>query len=90
LITDALHGPVNVTAPQPVTNREFTAALGRTLGRPTLLPLPAGVIRMALGEMADELLLSSARVEPRRLQESQYPFRHPELTGALRHMLGKT
>lgn len=90
LITDTLRGPVNVTAPQPVTNREFTTALGRTLRRPMLLPLPAGVIRTALGEMADELLLSSARVEPRRLQETTYPFRHPELGGALRHMLGKT
>jgi hypothetical protein len=89
LITETLHGPVNVTAPQPVTNREFTAALGRALGRPTWLPLPAGVVRLALGEMADELLLSSARVEPRRLQETQYPFRHPELAGALRHILGK-
>jgi NAD dependent epimerase/dehydratase family enzyme len=47
------------------------------------------VVRLALGEMADELLLSSARVEPQKLQEAQYTFRHPELTGALRHMLGK-
>jgi uncharacterized protein (TIGR01777 family) len=90
LTTDTLRGPVNVTAPQPVTNHEFTTALGRTLGRPTWLPLPAGVIRMALGEMADELLLSSARVEPRRLQEATYPFRHPELTGALRYMLNQS
>jgi uncharacterized protein (TIGR01777 family) len=89
LFTDTLHGPVNITAPQPVTNRQFAATLGRVLGRPTLLPVPARVVRMALGEMADELLLSGARVEPRRLQEAQYPFRHPELEGALRYLLGK-
>jgi hypothetical protein len=90
LFTDTLYGPVNITAPHPVTNREFTATLGRVLGRPTVLSVPASVVRLALGEMADELLLSSARVEPQKLQEAQYTFRHPELTGALRHMLGKT
>jgi uncharacterized protein (TIGR01777 family) len=89
LFTDTLYGPVNVTAPHPVTNREFTATLGRVLGRPTVLSVPASVVRLALGGMADELLLSSARVEPRRLQEAQYTFRHPELKGALQHILGK-
>ena len=89
LITESLSGPINVTAPHPVTNRELTTTLGKVLGRPTRLPLPAGAARMAFGEMADELLLSSARVEPQQLQQSHYPFRHPDLEEALRHILGK-
>jgi uncharacterized protein (TIGR01777 family) len=89
LITGTLQGPINVVAPHPLTNSEFTAILGQVLGRPTLLPLPAGVARLALGDMADGLLLTSARVEPKRLRETQFSFRHPELAGALRHMLGK-
>jgi NAD dependent epimerase/dehydratase family enzyme len=89
LVTDGLRGPVNATTPQPVTNREFTKALGRVLGRPTLFPLPGFAARLALGEMADELLLASARVEPTQLLKTGYPFRFPELEGALRHVLGK-
>jgi uncharacterized protein (TIGR01777 family) len=89
LITEALRGPVNAVAPQPVTNREFTKTLGRVLGRPTLFPLPAFAARLAFGEMADELLLASQRVEPARLLASGYSFRFPELEGALRHVLGK-
>ena len=87
--TEALHGPVNATAPQPVTNREFTATLGRVLHRPTILPLPAAAARVVLGEMADEMLLASTRVAPTRLTETSYRFRQPELEGALRHTLGK-
>ncbi len=89
LLTESLSGPINVTAPHPVTNRELTTTLGKVLGRPTMLPLPAGAARMAFGEMADELLLSSARVEPQQLQHSHYPFRHPDLDVALRYILGK-
>ena len=89
LITDGLQGPVNATAPQPVTNREFTKTLGRVLGRPTLFPLPSFAARLALGEMADELLLASACVEPTQLLKTGYQFRFPELEGALRHLLGK-
>ena len=89
LSTDAVRGPLNVTAPQPVTNSEFATTLGRVLGRPTVLPLPATVARLVLGEMADELLLSSARVIPQQLLDTHYPFRHPELKDALRHVLGK-
>ena len=89
LMTDALVGPINAVAPQPVTNREFTNTLGRVLRRPTLVPMPATAARLALGEMADELLLASARVEPRRLLETDYPFRHPQLEQALRHLLGR-
>jgi uncharacterized protein (TIGR01777 family) len=85
-----LSGPVNAVAPHPVTNRELTQALGKALSRPTPLPVPAFAIRLAVGgEMADALLLASARGIPRRLEETGYPFRFPELPAALRHLLGK-
>jgi len=86
---DALRGPVNAVAPAPVTNAEFTRTLGRVLGRPTLVPLPAFAARLALGAMADELLLTSQRVLPARLEASGYEFRHPTLEGALRAVLGR-
>ena len=89
LIHETLEGAVNAVAPQPVTNRVFTTTLGAVLGRPTLVPLPGFVARLALGDMADALLLSSTRVEPARLLTSGYSFRQPELEGALRHCLGK-
>ena len=84
-----LHGPVNVTAPEPVTNRQFTETLGRVLRRPTLMAVPAAVLRLALGELADEALLTGARVLPGVLTASGYQFRHPGLKGALRHVLGR-
>jgi len=85
-----LSGPVNAVAPRPVTNREFTEALGKVLSRPTPLPVPAFALRLAVGrEMADALLLSSARAVPRRLEGTGYRFRFPELGPALRHMLLK-
>ena len=89
IVTDSLSGPVNVVSPQAVTNREYTKALGKVLGRPTLFPLPAFAARLAFGEMADELLLSSARVEARKLLASGYTFRSPTLESILRHGLGK-
>ena len=89
LAIDTLRGAVNVVAPRPVTNLEFTGTLGRVLSRPTLLSVPATAARLALGEMADALLLASTRVEPARLLASGYRFRHPDLEAALRQMLGK-
>lgn len=89
LDTDAIEGPVNAVSPAPVTNREFTKALGGVLSRPTLFPMPAFAARLAFGEMADALLLSSTRVLPARLQESGYDFQHPQLEGALRHILAR-
>jgi uncharacterized protein (TIGR01777 family) len=89
LTTDALRGPLNVVAPAPVTNAEFTRTLGRALGRPTLVPLPAFAARLALGEMADEMLLTSQRAVPARLQASGYRFRYPTLEDALRAVLGR-
>ena len=84
---DTLSGPVNVVAPDPPTNAEYTRVLGRVLGRPTFFAVPAPAIRIVLGGMADNLLLASARVEPAKLEETGYEYRHPELEGALRHLL---
>jgi uncharacterized protein (TIGR01777 family) len=89
LMTDSLSGPVNAVAPDPVTNAEFTGTLGRVLRRPTFVHLPAIAVRLALGEMAVELLLASTRVKPTLLTETGYEFRHPTLELALRHLLGK-
>ena len=84
---DALRGPVNLTAPQQVTNAELTRTLGRVLRRPTLLPLPAFVAKLVLGELAEEGLLASQRVRPKRLLEAGFEFGYPELEGALRRAL---
>lgn len=81
-------GPFNAVAPNPVRNREFTRALATALDKPAILPVPAFILRLALGEMADGLLLSSQRVLPRRLQSLGFDFHHPEIAPALRSMLG--
>lgn len=86
---DSVEGPVNVASPNPLTNAEYTKILGDVLNRPTFFPAPAPALRLALGEVADELLLASARVEPAKLKEAGYEFRYPELEGALRHLLGR-
>jgi len=88
LADETLAGPVNVVAPEPVRNADFTRALARTLGRPALLPAPAFVLRLALGGMADEALLASARVVPSRLQDAGFRFSEPELGLALGKVLG--
>ena len=82
-----LRGPVNAVAPDPETNADFTRALGRTLMRPTWFALPAYAARFLLGEMADELLLSSARVQPAQLRAAGYKFQSPRLEEALMQML---
>lgn len=87
LADEALSGPVNAVAPRAVTNREFTRTLGAVVRRPTILPAPAFALRIALGEMADALLLASTRVDPAALQATAFEFQHPELDGALRHVL---
>jgi uncharacterized protein len=88
LTTDSLDGPANVGSPNPLTNMEYTKTLGQVLNRPTIFPLPAPMARLALGEVADALLLASQRIEPAKLKETGYEFRHPELEGALRHLVG--
>ena len=80
---DELEGPFNAVAPEPVTNREFTKTLGAHLSRPTILPAPAFALRLALGEMANELLLASTRASASRLVERGFTFRYPDLAGAL-------
>jgi uncharacterized protein (TIGR01777 family) len=87
LITDSLKGPVNVTAPNPVTNKEFTNTLGKVLNVPTVVPMPAFAAKLAFGEMAKDLLLSSTKVAPKRLIDSGYEFQYLQLENALRHIL---
>lgn len=89
LTSEAVKGSVNFVAPNPVRNAEFTRTLGKVLSRPTIFPIPAFGVRLVFGEMADALLLSSQRVEPRRLKEAGYQFRHPQLESTLRHVLGE-
>jgi NAD dependent epimerase/dehydratase family enzyme len=89
MMTEALSGPVNAAAPQPVTNQEFTATLARVLARPALVRVPAHALRLALGEMGEVAVLGSARVLPERLTQAGYRFRHPVLEGALRFVLGR-
>src|SRR2546427_5172036 len=84
---NGLHGPVNVVSPTPVTNLEFTKALGRVLHRPTVFPLPAFAARLVLGEMADALLLASTRVEPAKLLGSRFVFQHKDLEAILANLL---
>lgn len=83
-------GPCNLVAPGVVTNVEFTRTLARVLGRPAVLPVPGWALRLAVGRMADEALLGSTRAVPRRLQETNYRFRHESLEPALRAALAAT
>lgn len=83
-----LRGPINVVAPRPVTNEEFTKTLGRVLSRPTFMAMPAFAARLAFGEMADEMMLSSTRVAGKVLSEAGFRFQYPDLEGAVREMLG--
>ncbi|MEV7452813.1 MULTISPECIES: TIGR01777 family oxidoreductase [Streptomyces] len=87
LDAEELSGPFNVTAPEPVTNREITAAMGRVLHRPTLFQVPAPALRTVLGEMAGDVL-GSQRVVPARLLESGFTFAFPDVEGAIRAALG--
>jgi uncharacterized protein (TIGR01777 family) len=91
IATTSLRGPINVTAPAPLTNGEFARALGRALGRPAVLPVPPFVLRLRFGaEAARDAMLGSSRVLPAALQAAGYRFRFPDLDGALRHVLGVT
>ncbi len=84
---ERIAGPVNVVSPTPVTNREFARTLGRILHRPAVLRVPATLLRLVLGRLADEALLASSRVRPAVLLDTGYAFRHPQLEGALRALL---
>jgi uncharacterized protein len=87
LDNDTLSGPVNAVSPEPVSNRTFTKALGRVLSRPAFLSLPSSFARLAMGEMADALLLASTRVLPAKLIQSHFEFDHPRLEPALRALM---
>jgi uncharacterized protein (TIGR01777 family) len=88
LVTHTLEGPVNAVSPNPVRNVDFFATLGGVLGHKPRLPMPAFLLRLMLGDMADALILASRRIEPCRLRATGYQFRFPELTVALHHELG--
>lgn len=85
---ESIRGPLNIVSPRPVTNEEFTKTLGHVLSRPTALSVPAFAARLAFGEMADEMLLTSQRVIPKRLNDAGFEFEYPELEGAFRKYLG--
>ncbi len=87
LTTASLTGPVNMTAPHPVTNREFAKALGNVLGRPVVMAVPEFALRLAFGTEAADVLLSSQRVLPPRLLASGFRFAHESIEPALRHLL---
>jgi uncharacterized protein (TIGR01777 family) len=89
LHTPNISGPVNLTTPNPVTNYDFTKALGETLKRPTIFPMPAFVVKTLFGEMGDLLLLGSNRVLPKTLTENGFKFTHPDITRALAFELKK-
>jgi len=85
---DTVRGPVNLTAPNPVTNAEFTKTLGKVLGRPTLLPTPTFALKALFGgDAVDEMFLGGQRVVPAKLEATAYEFRHPHLEPALRALL---
>jgi uncharacterized protein (TIGR01777 family) len=85
----ALHGPLNIVAPQPATNAEFMQILAQITGRPLLFPLPGWFLQMIYGQMASEILLSGCRVTSQKLEDSGFKFRHPTLETALKSLLGK-
>jgi hypothetical protein len=80
---EQLSGPVNLTAPNPVSNTEFTKTLGSSLHRPTVIAMPAFALRLLMGEVADELLLSGQKVVPEKIIEHGYQFNFPDLSGAI-------
>jgi uncharacterized protein (TIGR01777 family) len=87
LNSDLLHGPVNLVAPKPVTNAEFTKTLASVLSRPAILPMPAFAVKLLFGEMGETVLLGSQRVEPTQLVMSGYPFRFSSLRASLENIL---
>jgi uncharacterized protein (TIGR01777 family) len=85
---ETFSGPVNLSSPEPITNRAFTEMMGRLLGRPTIIPAPAFGLRIAFGQMANGVLLASQRVRPAELTKRGFAWAHPSAEGALRVALG--
>lgn len=89
IVTKQVEGPLNVVAPNCATNAEFTRAMGRALFRPTLLPVPPAMLRVAFGEMADALLMASVRVLPQKLKQTGYEFQDPDLLDTIKYLTGR-
>jgi uncharacterized protein len=89
MTTDGVAGAVNVTAPNPATNAQFSHTLGEVLHRPAIATVPEFAVKLMFGEMGEETLLSGQRVLPRRLLDGKFQFEYPELAAALKHELGK-
>ncbi len=87
LQNESVKGPVNVVAPNPVTNAEFTKVLGKVIGRPTIFPVPAFGLKLLFGQMAEEMLLTGSKVLPEKLESAGYKFQYPTLEPALKHAL---
>lgn len=90
LFEDRISGPVNLVSPEPATNKRLAETLASVLSRPSFFTVPKSAIETVFGEMGRETILSSTRVKPAVLSDTGYPFRHPDLEGALRHLLGKS
>lgn len=88
LIDSGAEGPFNLSAPNPVTNKQFSQTLGKVLGRPAFIPAPGFAVKLALGELGDALLLTGQRQVPERLTALGFQFKYPELTGALKNVIG--
>jgi uncharacterized protein (TIGR01777 family) len=88
-IENDISGPINCTAPQPVTNREFAKTLGKVLKRPAIAPMPAVVVKLLFGQMGDELMIQGQSVIPQKLQRQGYQFKYSDLNAALRQLLMK-
>jgi uncharacterized protein (TIGR01777 family) len=88
MAVETVRGPLNATGPEPVRNADFAAALGRALHRPAVLPVPAFALRLALGQLADEVLLGGQRVSPQQAQETGYQFLYPTIEEALKEIVG--
>lgn len=87
ITTDSVNGAINLVSPNPVSNLQFTKILGQTLHRPTIFPMPACAVRLIFGEMANDLLLGSCRVAPKKLMNAGYTFLHTDLQAALKNLL---
>lgn len=85
---DRMSGPVNATAPEPVTNQEFTKALGKVLNRPTFIPVPGFGVKLLFGEMGERLLLEGCKVLPKKISDGGFKFSFPEVEAALKDILG--
>ncbi len=83
-------GPINCTAPQPVTNREFAKTLGKVLKRPAIAPMPAAIVKLLFGQMGDELMIQGQSVIPQKLQQQGFEFNYSDLAGALSELLGSS